>query len=150
MPSPHSSSITKSSGQCRPDGATQQLRVTELNQQVSAARLRTEEAKTRYQQAQRDLKANVEGPVKQDLLSVLRKLSAQRSTIKSRRSARCSAIGILISSSHTASSATSANKKLKTNEKAQCRHRGRNAEAMLDQQKSPGEPVEVRSEAEKC
>ncbi len=54
------------------DGTTQQLRVTELNQQVSAARLRAEEAKTRYQQAQRDLKANVEGPIKQDLLSVLR------------------------------------------------------------------------------
>ena len=60
------------------DGTTQQLRVTELNQQVSAARLRTEEAKTRYQQAQRDLKANVEGPIKQDLLSVLR---AQRSAL---------------------------------------------------------------------
>ena len=60
------------------DGTTQQLRVTELNQQVSAARLRAEEAKTRYQQAQRDLKANVEGPIKQDLLSVLR---AQRSAL---------------------------------------------------------------------
>src|ERR1700730_237899 len=60
------------------DGTTQQLRVTELNQQVSFARLRTEEAKTRYQQAQRDLKANVEGPIKQDLLSVLR---AQRSAL---------------------------------------------------------------------
>ena len=60
------------------DGTTQQLRVTELTQQVSAARLRAEEAKTRYQQAQRDLKANVDGPVKQDLLSMLR---AQRSTL---------------------------------------------------------------------
>ncbi len=60
------------------DGTTQQLRVTELNQQVSAARLRAEEAKTRYQQAQRDLKANVEGPIKQDLLSVLR---TQRSAL---------------------------------------------------------------------
>jgi uncharacterized protein involved in exopolysaccharide biosynthesis/Mrp family chromosome partitioning ATPase len=60
------------------DGTTQQLRVTELNQQVSAARLRAEEAKTRYQQAQRDLKANVEGPIKQDLLSALR---AQRSAL---------------------------------------------------------------------
>ena len=60
------------------DGTTQQLRVTELNQQVSFARLRTEEAKTRYQQAQRDLKANVEGPIKQDLLSALR---AQRSAL---------------------------------------------------------------------
>ncbi len=60
------------------DGTTQQLRVTELTQQASAARLRAEEAKTRYQQAQRDLKANVDGPVKQDLLSMLR---AQRSTL---------------------------------------------------------------------
>jgi uncharacterized protein involved in exopolysaccharide biosynthesis len=60
------------------DGTTQQLRITDLTQQVSVARLRTEEAKTRYQQAQRDLKANVEGPVKQDLLSTLR---AQRSAL---------------------------------------------------------------------
>ena len=60
------------------DGTTQQLRVTELNQQASAARLRAEEARTRYQQAQRDLKANVDGPVKQDLLSMLR---AQRSAL---------------------------------------------------------------------
>ena len=52
--------------------------MTDLNQQVSAARLRTEEAKARYEQVQRDLKANVEGPVKQDLLSMLR---AQRSTL---------------------------------------------------------------------
>jgi uncharacterized protein involved in exopolysaccharide biosynthesis len=60
------------------DSTTQQLRVTDLNQQVSAARLRTEEAKARYEQVQRDLKANVEGPVKQDLLSMLR---AQRSAL---------------------------------------------------------------------
>src|SRR3954447_15825565 len=54
------------------ESTTRQLRVTELSQQVSAARLRTEEAKTRHEQAQRDLKANVDGPVKQDLLSMLR------------------------------------------------------------------------------
>ncbi len=60
------------------DSTTQQLRVTELNQQVSTARLRAEEAKTRYEQAQRDLKANVEGPIKQDLLSILR---GQRSAL---------------------------------------------------------------------
>src|SRR3954463_9424623 len=54
------------------DSTTQQLRVTELTQQVSAARVRTEEARARYEQAQRDLKANVDGPVKQDLLSTLR------------------------------------------------------------------------------
>ncbi|MGQ0685867.1 GumC family protein [Bradyrhizobium sp.] len=60
------------------DATTQQLRITDLTQQVSAARLKTEEAKTRYEQAQRDLKANVDGPVKQDLLSALR---AQRSVL---------------------------------------------------------------------
>jgi polysaccharide biosynthesis transport protein len=54
------------------DSTTQQLRVTELTQQVSAARVRTGEARARYEQAQRDLKANVDGPVKQDLLSTLR------------------------------------------------------------------------------
>ncbi|MBR0841190.1 GumC family protein [Bradyrhizobium liaoningense] len=60
------------------DSTTQQLRVTELSQQVAAARARTEEAKARYEQAQRDVKANVESPVKQDLLSALR---AQRSAL---------------------------------------------------------------------
>ncbi|WP_245475948.1 GumC family protein [Bradyrhizobium sp. Leo170] len=60
------------------DATTQQLRVTDLTQQVSAARARTEEAKARYEQAQRDLKANVDGPVRQDLLSALR---AQRSAL---------------------------------------------------------------------
>ena len=60
------------------ESTTQQLRVTDLTQQVSTARARTEEAKSRYEQAQRDLKANVDGPVKQDLLSILR---AQRSAL---------------------------------------------------------------------
>ncbi|WP_407166757.1 GumC family protein [Bradyrhizobium sp. ORS 111] len=60
------------------EGTTQQLRIVELNQQVSAARLKTEEAKTRYEQTQRDLKSNVEAPVKQDLLTALR---AQRAAL---------------------------------------------------------------------
>nr|QIG99334.1 GumC family protein [Bradyrhizobium sp. 6(2017)] len=60
------------------ESTTQQLRVTDLTQQVAAARARAEEAKARYEQSQRDLKANVDGPVKQDLLSVLR---AQRSAL---------------------------------------------------------------------
>jgi uncharacterized protein involved in exopolysaccharide biosynthesis len=60
------------------DSTTQQLRVTELSQQVAAARARTEEAKARYEQAQRDLKSNVESPARQDLLSALR---AQRSAL---------------------------------------------------------------------
>ena len=60
------------------ESTTQQLRVTDLTQQVTAARARTEDAKSRYEQAQRDLKTNVEGPVKQDILSILR---AQRSAL---------------------------------------------------------------------
>lgn len=60
------------------EGTTQQLRIVELNQQASAARLKTEEAKTRYEQTQRDLKSNVEAPVKQDLLTALR---AQRAAL---------------------------------------------------------------------
>jgi uncharacterized protein involved in exopolysaccharide biosynthesis/Mrp family chromosome partitioning ATPase len=62
------------------ESTTHQLRVTELSQQVSAARLLTEEAKNRYEQAQRNLKANIEGPAgsRQDLLSILR---AQRSQL---------------------------------------------------------------------
>jgi len=56
------------------ESTTRQLRVTELSQQVSAARLRTEEAKTRYEQAQRDLKSNVDAPPgsRAELLTILR------------------------------------------------------------------------------
>ena len=54
------------------DSTTAQLRVSELSQQLAASRLRAEEAKTRYEQAQRDLKGNVEGPARPDLLSSLR------------------------------------------------------------------------------
>lgn len=62
------------------DSTTRQLRVTELSQQVSAARLLAEETRNRYEQAQRNLKANVEGPPssRPDLLSALR---AQRSQL---------------------------------------------------------------------
>src|ERR1700730_16194021 len=62
------------------DSTTRQLRVTELSQQVSAARLLTEEAKNRYAQAQRNLKADVEGTTasRTDLLGILR---AQRSQL---------------------------------------------------------------------
>ena len=60
------------------DSTTAQLRVSELSQQAAASRLRAEEAKTRYEQAQRDLKGNVEGPARPDLLSTLR---AQRSLL---------------------------------------------------------------------
>lgn len=54
------------------DSTTAQLRVSELSQQLATSRLRAEEAKTRYEQAQRDLKGNVEGPARPDLLSSLR------------------------------------------------------------------------------
>jgi uncharacterized protein involved in exopolysaccharide biosynthesis/Mrp family chromosome partitioning ATPase len=56
------------------ESTTRQIRVTELSQQVSAARLRAEEARNRYEQAQRDLKANVDGPSgsRTDLLNLLR------------------------------------------------------------------------------
>ena len=61
------------------ESTTRQLRVTELSQQVSAARLLTEEARNRYEQAQRNLKANVDpSGARSDLLSILR---AQRSQL---------------------------------------------------------------------
>ncbi|MDQ8726668.1 GumC family protein [Bradyrhizobium sp. LHD-71] len=62
------------------DSTTRQLRATELSQQVSAARLRTEEAKSRYDQVQRDLKSNVETSTgsRSDLLTSLR---AQRTQL---------------------------------------------------------------------
>lgn len=62
------------------ESTTRQLRVTELSQQVSAARLRAEEAKNRYEQAQRDLKANIDAPSgpRTDLLNILR---AQRTQL---------------------------------------------------------------------
>lgn len=62
------------------ESTTRQLRVTELSQQVSTARLRAEEAKNRYEQAQRDLKANVDSPSgsRTDLLNILR---AQRTQL---------------------------------------------------------------------
>ena len=62
------------------ESTTRQLRVTELSQQVSAARLLTEEAKNRYAQAQRNLKADVEATTgsRTYLLSILR---AQRSQL---------------------------------------------------------------------
>src|ERR1700736_3319567 len=62
------------------ESTTRQLRVTELSQQVSAARLLTEEAKNRYAQAQRNLKADVEATTgsRTDLLGILR---AQRSQL---------------------------------------------------------------------
>jgi uncharacterized protein involved in exopolysaccharide biosynthesis/Mrp family chromosome partitioning ATPase len=61
------------------ESTTRQLRVTELSQQVSAARLRSEEARNRFEQAERDLKANVDAPSssRTDLLNILRALRSQ-------------------------------------------------------------------------
>jgi len=74
------------------ESTTRQLRVTELNQQVSAARLLSEEAKNRYEQAQRNLKANVEGPTgsRADLLSILR---AQRSQLNDQLAQKRAVLG---------------------------------------------------------
>jgi uncharacterized protein involved in exopolysaccharide biosynthesis/Mrp family chromosome partitioning ATPase len=62
------------------ESTTRQLRVTELSQQVSGARLRAEDAKNRYDQALRDLKANVDVPSgsRTEILNVLR---AQRTQL---------------------------------------------------------------------
>jgi uncharacterized protein involved in exopolysaccharide biosynthesis len=116
------------------DGTTQQLRVTELNQQVSAARLRTEEAKTRYQQAQRDLKANVDGPLKQDLLSTLR---AQRSALNDQIAQKRAVFGdrhpdLVISYSQL----SELNKQIENERKRNIDSAKSEYEAMLDQQKS--------------
>jgi uncharacterized protein involved in exopolysaccharide biosynthesis/Mrp family chromosome partitioning ATPase len=116
------------------DGTTQQLRVTDLNQQVSAARMRTEEAKTRYQQAQRDLKANVDGPAKQDLLSVLR---AQRSTLNDQIAQKRAVFGdrhpdLVIAYSQL----SELNKQIESERKRNIDSAKSEYEAMLDQQKS--------------
>jgi uncharacterized protein involved in exopolysaccharide biosynthesis len=62
------------------DSTMRQIRATELSQQVSTAKLRTEEAKTRYDQVQRDLKSNVETSAgsRSELLTGLR---AQRTLL---------------------------------------------------------------------
>src|SRR5882762_3630153 len=116
------------------DGTTQQLRVTELNQQVSAARLRTEEAKTRYQQAQRDLKANVDGPIKQDLLSMLR---AQRSQLNDQIAQKKTVFGdrhpdLVISYSQL----SDLNKQIENERKRNIESAKSEYEALLDHQKS--------------
>lgn len=62
------------------DSTTRQIRATELSQQVSVAKLRTEEAKSRYEQVQRDLRSNVEASAgsRSELLTALR---AQRTQL---------------------------------------------------------------------
>src|SRR6267154_1667571 len=116
------------------ESTTQQLRVTELSQQVSAARLRTEEAKTRYEQAQRDLKANVDGPVKQDLLSMLR---AQRSQLNDQIAQKRAVLGdrhpdLVISYSQL----SELNRQIETERKRNIETAKSDFDALLDQQKS--------------
>jgi uncharacterized protein involved in exopolysaccharide biosynthesis len=115
------------------DGTTQQLRITDLTQQVSVARLRTEEAKTRYQQAQRDLKANVEGPVKQDLLSILR---AQRSALNDQIAQKRAVLGdrhpdLVIAYSQLGE----LNKQIETERKRNIESAKSEYESLLEQQK---------------
>ncbi|WP_081740294.1 GumC family protein [Afipia sp. P52-10] len=56
------------------DSTTRQVRATELSQLISAAKLRTEEAKARYDQIQRDARSNVDTSMgsRSELLNVLR------------------------------------------------------------------------------
>jgi uncharacterized protein involved in exopolysaccharide biosynthesis len=116
------------------DATTQQLRVTDLTQQVSAARARTEEAKARYDQAQRDLKANVDGPVKQDLLSALR---AQRSALDEQIAQKRAVFGdrhpnLVISYSQL----NDLNRQIEAERKKNIETAKSEYEAQLDQQKS--------------
>jgi len=116
------------------DATTQQLRVTELSQQVSLARARTEEAKARYQQAQRDLKSNVDGPVKQDLLSILR---AQRSALNDQIAQKRAVLGdrhpdLVISYSQL----NDLNKQIDTERKRNIDTAKSEYEAQLEQQKA--------------
>lgn len=127
------------------DGTTQQLRVTELSQQVAAARLRAEEAKTRYQQAQRDLKANVEGPVKQDLLSMLR---GQRTALNDQIAQKRAVFGdrhpdLVIAYSQLAE----LNKQIETERKRNIDSAKSEYESLLEQQKTlEGQLKSVESE----
>ena len=116
------------------ESTTRQLRVTELSQQVSAARLRTEEAKTRYEQAQRDLKANVDGPVKQDLLSMLR---AQRSQLNDQIAQKKTVLGerhpdLVMSYGQL----SELNRQIETERKRNIETAKSDVDTLLDQQKS--------------
>jgi uncharacterized protein involved in exopolysaccharide biosynthesis len=127
------------------DGTTQQLRVSELSQQVAVARLRAEEAKTRYQQAQRDLKANVEGPVKQDLLSLLR---AQRSALNDQIAQKRAVLGdrhpdLVISYSQLGE----LNKQIETERKRNIESAKSEYESLIEQQRTlEGQLKSVESE----
>lgn len=74
------------------DSTTRQIRATELSQQVSVAKLRTEEAKSRYEQVQRDLRSNVETSTgsRSELLSTLR---AQRTQLNDQYAQKRAVLG---------------------------------------------------------
>ncbi|MFB9263627.1 GumC family protein [Bradyrhizobium erythrophlei] len=114
------------------DATTQQLKIIDLNQQVSAARLKAEDAKTRYEQTQRDLKAHVEAPVKQDLLTALR---AQRAALNDQISQKRAVLGdrhpeLVIALSQLAE----LNKQIETERKRNIDTAKSEYETLLDQQ----------------
>lgn len=118
------------------ESTTRQLRVTELSQQVSAARLRAEEAKNRYEQAQRDLRANIDGPSasRSDLLNILR---AQRTQLNDQIAQKRAVLGdrhpdLVISYNQLAE----LNRQIETERKRNIDSAKSDFETMLDQQKS--------------
>jgi uncharacterized protein involved in exopolysaccharide biosynthesis len=74
------------------DSTLRQVRATELTQQASLAKLRAEEAKTRYDQIARDLKSNVDTSTgsRSELLSALR---AQRTQLNDQIAQKRSVMG---------------------------------------------------------
>ncbi|MBI5132964.1 MAG: lipopolysaccharide biosynthesis protein [Rhodopseudomonas palustris] len=117
------------------ESTTRQLRVTELSQQASTARLRTEEAKSRYDQAQRDLKTNLDGSAgsKSDLLSILR---AQRSQLNDQIAQKRAVLGdrhpdLVISSNQL----VELDRQIEAERKRNVASAKSDYEAMLEQQK---------------
>ncbi|RED36250.1 uncharacterized protein involved in exopolysaccharide biosynthesis [Rhodopseudomonas thermotolerans] len=118
------------------ESTTRQLRVTELTQQVSAARLRTEEAKNRYEQAQRDLKSDVDGSTgsKSDLVSVLR---TQRTQLNDQIAQKRAVLGdrhpdLVMAYNQLAE----LNRQIETERKRNIASAKSDYQAMLDQQKA--------------
>jgi uncharacterized protein involved in exopolysaccharide biosynthesis/Mrp family chromosome partitioning ATPase len=118
------------------DSTTRQLRVTELSRQVAAAQLLTEKAKNRYEQARRNLKANVEGPTgsRPDLLSMLR---AQRTQLNDQIAQKRAVLGdrhpdLVIAYSRLAE----LNQQIKAERKRSIDSARSDYETQLDQQKA--------------
>lgn len=118
------------------DSTTRQLRVTELSRQVAAAQLLTENAKNRYEQALRNLKANIEGPTgsRPDLLSMLR---AQRTQLNDQIAQKRAVLGdrhpeLVIAYSQLAE----LNRQIETERKRRIDSAKSDYETLLDQQKA--------------